>query len=101
MPIMTITQDPAAIAALQAEGPGILLEGYREIERLLQDGPWLLGDTYSVLDAYAVVFWRWGERLNFDMQAFSNWAAHKERVLARPAAERALAIERAPAKVAA
>jgi glutathione S-transferase len=87
------TQDATVIAALRAEGPAILLEGYREIERLME-GPWLLGETFSVLDPYAVVFWRWGERLGFEMHRFPAWAAHKARVMARPAAERAVAIER-------
>ena len=86
------TQDATAIAALRAEGPVILLEDYREIERLM-DGPWLLGESYSVLDPYAVVFWRWGERLGFDMDRFPAWAAHRARVMARPAVERAVAIE--------
>jgi glutathione S-transferase len=55
--------------------------------------PWLLGDAYSAVDAYALVLCRWSRRM---ARPGANWPCfgpYARRVLERPAVERALRAE--------
>ena len=53
-----------------------------------------LSDSYSVLDPYAFVFYTWGVRRELPMAELKNYAAHKNRLLKRPAAARVVADEK-------
>jgi glutathione S-transferase len=66
----------------------------REVEdRIL--GPWLLGDRYSIADAYALPFYRWGNRIGIPMaECCPRWAAWAERMLQRPAVREAIDTEK-------
>lgn len=60
-------------------------------------GPWLLGDAYSVVDAYAFMLCRWTR--GFDTRparSFAHIAPYLERMLARPAVQRTIAAEKLP-----
>ena len=63
------------------------------LERALGEAPWVLGNAWSVLDAY--LFWVWFRitGAGFDGAPFPNIAAHFERMGERPAVGRALARE--------
>jgi glutathione S-transferase len=63
------------------------------LERELGEAPWVLGETWSALDAY--LFWVWFRiaGAGFDTAPFPNIAAHHDRMRERPAVERALARE--------
>jgi glutathione S-transferase len=52
-----------------------------------------LFERFSVVDAYVLVFRRWGARIGHDMHLYPHVLAHAERVAARPAAQRAIARE--------
>jgi glutathione S-transferase len=78
---------------IQACGRAIVESGFDEIEQRFE-GPWVLGDHYSVVDGYTQVFWRWGERMGVDMSQYRRWAAQGNRLLERPAVARALASEK-------
>lgn len=64
------------------------------IEQRLSGSPWMLGDTWSLLDAY--VFWIWF-RLDtndrFDMSPYPKFNDHARRIQERPSVQRALARE--------
>jgi len=88
------TDDAEGIAALKAAAPGRLETAFAEIERRIA-GEWALSSGYSVLDPYLGVFLRWAKRLEMDLGAYPRWQAHNERLMARPAVQRAIAIEQA------
>jgi glutathione S-transferase len=44
-----------------------------------------LGDKYSVLDAYALVFYSWGVKRELGVQQMKNYTAAKDRMMQRPA----------------
>ena len=95
------TPDPAAAVLLKEQGKASFVSALDEMEELAKSGPWLLGDSFSVADAYMTVFWRWGPRVDADMSRYPTLADHAERVLNRPAAMRALereqqALEKVP-----
>jgi glutathione S-transferase len=85
--------DPALHEAVQARGREVLPDMFAEIEALCGKGDWLVGDRFTVADTYPFVFRRWARRAGFEVDAWPAWGAHAARVLARPAAQRALARE--------
>jgi glutathione S-transferase len=88
------TDDAAAKEALKTDGAIRFQRHLAEIEALFTDGrPWILGDTFSVLDAYALVVYRWAPRLAIDQQSFPGWTAQVRRLYARPSVLTALAQE--------
>ena len=57
-------------------------------------GPWVLGPSYSIADAYLLPFYRWGNRIGIPMAAHTpRWAEWTRRMLDRPAVARVIAIE--------
>lgn len=52
--------------------------------------PYLLGDNYSVADAYAFVVLGWAKWVNLDLSQFAHITAYLDRVGARPAVQAAL-----------
>jgi glutathione S-transferase len=91
--------DDEVKAALATPGEARFARTLADIERLAQGpGPWLLGESFSAVDAYALVIWRWAERRQIDTSAYPAWSAKAARALARPSVKRALQKE-ATAKV--
>jgi glutathione S-transferase len=85
----------------EAAKPGIIekckktFQGYMsEIETELKGKTYFFGDLFSVLDAYAIVLFRWGNRMNIDMKRlFPNYTKHAHMMLERPAVQRVLSRE--------
>ena len=71
----------------------ILQAHFVEIDEMLAAGEWLLGDRYSVADAYPPTFLRWARRQGFNVDAYPHWQAHAARMVGRPAVGRAIARE--------
>ena len=65
------------------------------VDKILGDGRvWPVGDRYSVVDPYLLVFYLWGARVGVDMlRHYPAWSGHARLVTARPAAVRAFAQE--------
>lgn len=90
-------RDEAAWPALKAGGRENVLTAFAELdERLDRGAPWLLGETFSLLDPYALVFHRWAPRLDISTSDFPAFDAHARRTLARPSVARAIARETTP-----
>ena len=84
---------PPPDVATQAADRDVLRGYLGEVEALLGQGDWLLGDRWCAADGYPLTFRRWARRNDFDMSRFPNWRAHTDRMLARPAVRRAIATE--------
>lgn len=57
-------------------------------------GPWVLGDHYSIADAYLLPFYRWGNRIGLEMaHEYPRWAEWTRRMLERPAVSKTVSIE--------
>ena len=53
-----------------------------------------MGDRYSVVDPYLLVFYRWGNRLGLDMKShYPSWTRQTQLLLERPAVISVLAAE--------
>lgn len=68
--------------------------GYlKDIDGFYAGKEWLLG-PYSVVDPYAFIFYTWGVRRGLPVLELKNYTAFKDRMLKRPAVQRALADEK-------
>lgn len=59
------------------------------IEVKLGDKPFLLGDAFSVADAYLYVILSWRQKLGVDISSFPKVTALYERIRARPSVQSA------------
>jgi glutathione S-transferase len=84
---------PACVEAVKAAGRETFGDCLKEIDALLAGKKWAIGRRFSVLDAYLLVFYRWGNRNGFAVRELTRYTALVERVLARPAVRRVLADE--------
>ena len=88
------SDDTAAHPSIIAKGKQHVEKSFATIEAKLTGKTWALNETFSIVDAFIVVFYRWGNRMGYDMNAlYPNWAAHTARMLARPAVQQAFATE--------
>lgn len=89
--------DAHAIAAMRKHVPQGVYEGFALIEQHLLAGPWVLGEAYSVCDAYLFTLAQWLEGDGVDPARLPRVAEHRRRTAERPAVQRAIAAEIAPA----
>ena len=69
-----------------------MTECFTLIERhYLGDGPWVLGEQYSVADGYLFTVAGWLKSDGVDIAQFPKVHAHSPRMAQRPAVQRALA----------
>ncbi|MGY2047532.1 glutathione S-transferase family protein [Methylobacterium sp. JK268] len=88
--------DEAALADVQARGRESCFDLWTMIEVGVSRGGWALGERYSVVDPYLLVFWHWGRgpALGYEMdRLFPYWTAHARRMAGREAVRRAFARE--------
>lgn len=76
---------------MAAKAPKVFHDCFQVIEDSLLEGPYVLGETYSVADAYLYLMTDWLANLQLDRADFPKVAAHYERMKQRPAVQRAIA----------
>lgn len=84
--------DPAR-EAVKAKGLSNFHDCLTEIDRLLEGHRWSIGDRYSVVDGYLVVFYRWGNRSKLPMESLRNYTRLVNEVTARAAVKKVMADE--------
>jgi glutathione S-transferase len=85
------TDDPVAHAAMTAAVPKNEIACFRLIEDEMFDGPWVLGETFSICDAYLFTLFGWLPGDGVDTAQFERLSDHSRRVAARPAVSKVLA----------
>ena len=87
--------EPEAIAAIQRKVPQNMTECFNLIEShylpTVDQGPWVMGEQYTVADGYLFTIGTWLKSDGVDIAAFPKVLAHTQRMLERPAVQRALA----------
>jgi glutathione S-transferase len=87
------TDDAAAQAAMTAAVPKNEIACFQLIEDEMLKGPFVLGDAYSICDAYLFTLTGWLEGDGVDRRQFPKVSALYDRVAARPAVRKVLALE--------
>ena len=85
--------DPAAIEAMKKKVPQTMGECFDLIEREMFEGPWVLGEQYTVCDMYLFTLSRWLEGDGVDVDRLPNVADHRRRMSEDPVVAKVLATE--------
>ena len=63
------------------------------LDKQLTGKQFLMGDTFTVADAYLFTVLRWSDRIKLDLSPYKNVTAYMERVQARPKVQEAMKAE--------
>jgi glutathione S-transferase len=85
--------NPAISAAERAQRIEYLEKRYSFIEAQLAKQPYLLGEQFTVADAYLFTVTNWASKLKVDLSRFPRVLAFQQRVSARPAVQAAMKAE--------
>jgi glutathione S-transferase len=87
--------DTAVHPSLQAKGEATFMDCIGYIDRKLEGQQYAAGDTYTIADAYLLVFFGWANSMKkCDMnKTYPNYAAWARRVLQRPAVKKVIEME--------
>lgn len=84
------TDDPAAQAALKAYVPTSVTAAFKLVEDSMLQGPFVMGDTYSIADPYLFTMSTWIEGDQVDTTQIPRVMAHRQMMSQRPSVIRAL-----------
>jgi glutathione S-transferase len=82
--------DPAAIAEMKRKVPESMGACFDLIERQF-NGPWAMGDSYTVSDPYLFTLSGWMEGDSLDLSRYPKVMDHRRRMLERPAVRKVTA----------
>jgi glutathione S-transferase len=85
--------DAAAHAAMQRKVPATMTECFGLIERTMLQGPWVMGERFTICDPYLFTIGSWLEGDGVDTTGMPRVIAHRRRMLERPAVQKAVAAE--------
>lgn len=83
--------DEAAKAEMTRKVPETVAAGFQLIEDELLQGPYVLGEAFSICDAYLFTMADWLEEDGIDPKRFAKVYAHREHVRGLPAVRKVLA----------
>lgn len=87
------TDDPAAQAALKAYVPTSVTAAFKLVEDTMLEGPFVMGDSYTIADPYLFTMSTWIEGDQVDTTQIPRVMAHRQMMSERPSVIRALAEE--------
>ena len=93
---MNFTPDESAHEKIRELGKQAFWENLQEIDRRLEGRQYMVGNSYTTSDPYALVFYGWGLRPELPMKELKNFTGHKDRMLKRPAVRKVLEREKSP-----
>jgi glutathione S-transferase len=85
------SDDPSVIEQLKIKVPQNMLECFTTIENSYFKGPWVMGEHYTVADAYLLTISNWLEADGVDVTRLPKTMAHRQAMFARPAVAKAVA----------
>jgi len=74
----------AAHPAVKENGRKSFWANCQEIDSMLQGKNWIMGNQYTLVDPYTLVFYGWGLRGGFPMSELKAYTAWRERMMNRP-----------------
>ncbi len=79
--------------AVKAAAREKVLGRFKWVDQQLEGKSYLMGERFSVADAYLFVITNWAQHLQLDLSGLRNITALRERMQARPAVQAALKME--------
>ena len=90
--------DPAAIEEMRRKAPAAVGECFDLIERKMIEGPWVMGEAYTVCHPYLFTLAQWLEADGVNPAQLPKIRNHRRRMSERPAVKKGLAEELSPAR---
>jgi glutathione S-transferase len=87
--------DAQAIEAMKTKAPEVMGDCFELIEQGMLQGPWVLGDRFSVCDTYLFTLSEWLKGDGVDIKRFPKVADHQRRMLEDPVVIKVLAAQKA------
>ena len=87
--------DPAAMEAMKRKVPETVAACFELIESKMLQGPWVMGEAYTICDPYLFTLAQWMKSDGVDPARFPKVKAHRDHMTARPAVAKVLAAEKA------
>jgi glutathione S-transferase len=85
--------NPAVTAQVRSDTVAYLQKRYALIEQQLAAHPFVLGDHFTVADAYLFTVTNWAGHVQLDLSQFPKLQAFQKTIAARPAVQKALHAE--------
>ena len=82
--------NPAAPEAAKQLATGILMKRLETPAEQLSSQPFLLGENFTVADAYLFVVLSWGQYVNIDISYWPALARYADKISQRPAVQKAM-----------
>jgi glutathione S-transferase len=86
--------DPGAMAEMRRKVPQNVAECFGLIERTMFEGPWVMGERYSICDPYLFTVAGWIQNDGVDPTRFPKVWDHQQRMKQRPAVDKVLTLYR-------
>ena len=84
--------EQSSFDAMKRKIPETATANYTAIENDMLEGPWVMGDAYSVADGYLFTVAGWLKGDGVDPERFPGIAAHTKRMRERPAVQKVLSM---------
>lgn len=85
--------DASAVEAMQRKVPQSVAACYELIEEKMLEGPWVMGEVYTICDPYLFTMAQWLEADGVDPRRFPKVIDHRRRMSERPQVQRAISGE--------
>ena len=85
------SDDPEVQKALKIKVPQNMADCFAIIENEYLKGPWVMGNQFTVADAYLLTISNWLESDGVDVTKIPKTMAHRKAMMARPAVAKAVA----------
>ena len=86
--------DPAAIEAMQRRAPASVGAAFALMEDGMPEGPWVMGERYTICDPYLFTLAEWLDGDGVDLAKLPRVIEHRTRMWERQAVKQAIAQER-------
>ena len=85
--------EPASLEDMKRKVPKNVGESFALMEREMVEGPWVMGNAYTICDPYLFTIGSWLEGDGVDPTRLPRIIEHRRRMLARPAVQKVVAAE--------
>lgn len=85
--------DEAALESMKKKVPQAVGDAFRLIENEMLEGPWVMGEHYTICDMYLFTLAQWLEADGVDPSSLPRVAAHREVMSRDPVVRRAIEAE--------
>ena len=82
-----------AHAAVKENGKKSFWANLQEIDSMIQANYWVMGEEFSAVDDYALVFYGWASRSGMPVTELKSYTAWRERMMQRPTVKKSVESE--------